>query len=215
MKPLGPAFLPSSSTSTWLLLTRAQRSGDTSTASSPSISIVAKIIQTSLWTSLCTMPTREKHLTRRQRQDQQAARAASAKKATHPPRHTTAVASSSVSDYNVHASSGSLTSRDHSHMASIQTALAVVADVGPLVHMQRVLPPGSSFTMEKSVFDVPMADVKRALAYYDELELARGMGGGLTKGQEEIVKAGKRARGELKRLIDMRDGRRGITVVDV
>lgn len=158
------------------------------------------------------MPPKVKHLTRRQRQDQQAAHAATSKKGSRTPRDMAAeCGSSDVNNDNPATSSGSHTSKDAHHMSLIRIALAVVADVGPLVHMQRALPPGSSFTMEKSVFDVPMADVKRALAYYDELEVR----GGLTPGQEEIVKAGKKARGELKRLIDMRDGRRGITVVDV
>ena len=132
------------------------------------------------------MPAREKHLTRRQRQDQQAARAASSEKVSKKPSSATnEEGSGNTHDSNVQ--SGSTSSKDVHHMAAIQVALDVVSNVGPLLHMQRALPAGSSFTMEKSVFDVPMADVKRALAYYEELEVR----GGLT---EQLCRRRRRAK---------------------
>lgn len=102
-----------------------------------------------------------------------------------------------------------LTREDQRHFSAVQQALATIATQKPLLNAHRKVP-GLPLIIEKGVLEVPVADVKSALAYYDNLK----QDGGLNENHKVIVKMARRALVDLANLRRQQRLQKGVAVVE-
>lgn len=104
-----------------------------------------------------------------------------------------------------------LTAEDQKHFAAIQDALATIHSTTPLLQLQRLLPTGTPFVMERGVLGVPAAGVRRAIEHY---KAAREREGQLNENQEATLRLAKRAQEDLEEMQGYQRRQGGITMVE-